>query len=130
MTCLCRHTHSQTALEVEDGQHHAPAVLHPRKNPSRIVQEAEWASALVWMCMDYLVPPPDIRCRGRPARSESLYQLSHPGRLLMSVSRLNHERTCESLHFDRYTLLLHHKTRYKLIPAPQLLPRIRWTDRN
>jgi len=31
------------ALEEEDGQHHAPAVLPPRKNPSRIVQEAEWA---------------------------------------------------------------------------------------
>ena len=41
------------------GQHHAPAVFTPGKDPVRIVQEAGWASEPVWIVAE-ISPPPGI----------------------------------------------------------------------
>ena len=55
------------------GQRNAPAALPPVP----IVQETGWAPALFWTGAENLVPT-GIRSPDRPARSESLYQLSSP----------------------------------------------------
>ena len=57
------------------GQRHAPAASSPGKDPVPIVQEAGWASGLVWTGAGNLAS----RFADRPARSESLYRLSYPG---------------------------------------------------
>ena len=67
------------------GQHHAPGRFIPGKDPIPIVQEAGWASGPVWTNAENLVPPTGIRSPDRPARSESLYRLSYPGRHLFQV---------------------------------------------
>ena len=54
------------------GQRHAPAAFYPVP----IVQEAGWAWP-VWTGAENLVPT-WIRCRDRPARSQSLYRLRYP----------------------------------------------------
>ena len=46
-----------TALEGGEGQHHALAVLYPRKDPVPIVQEAGWAPGPVWTGVENLAPP-------------------------------------------------------------------------
>ena len=38
------------------GQHHAPAAFTPGKDPVPIVQEAGWASELVWIGAENLAP--------------------------------------------------------------------------
>ena len=43
------------------------------------MQEAGWAPGPVWTGAEYLAPT-EIRSPDRPARSESLYRLSYPGR--------------------------------------------------
>jgi hypothetical protein len=58
------------------GQRHAPAAPYPAKDPVPIVQEAGWASRLVWTGPDNL-PPTGIRPPDLPPRSESLYRLSY-----------------------------------------------------
>ena len=58
------------------GQRHAPAALHPGKDPVSIVQEAGWAPGPVWTGAANLVPT-GIRSPDRPARSGSLYRLSY-----------------------------------------------------
>jgi hypothetical protein len=60
------------------GQHHALAAFTPGKDSILIVQEAGWASEPVWIGVENLAPTV-IRCPDRPARSESLYRLRHPG---------------------------------------------------
>jgi len=51
----------------------------PGKDPIPIVQEAEWAQGPVWTGTENLAPT-GIRSLDRPARSQSLYQLSYPAR--------------------------------------------------
>jgi len=59
------------------GQRHAPAALYPPgKEPVSIVQEAGWASGLVWTGAENLAST-GIRSPDRPARSQSLYRLSY-----------------------------------------------------
>ena len=60
------------------GQRHALAALAPGTDPVSIVQEAGWAPGPVWTCEENRTPT-GIRSPDRPARSESLYRLSHPG---------------------------------------------------
>ena len=50
-------------------------------DPVPVVQEAEWAPGPVCSGEINLVPLPGVRSRERPARSESLYSLRHPGPL-------------------------------------------------
>ena len=63
-----------------------PGRFTPGKDPVLIVQEAGWAPGPVWMGAENLART-GIRSSDRPARSESLYRLSYPGRQtgLMSV---------------------------------------------
>ena len=51
--------------------------LTPGKDPVPIVQEAGWASGLVWTGAENIAPT-GIRSPDRPARSESLYRLRYP----------------------------------------------------
>ena len=69
------------------GQHHAPAAFTPRKDPVPIVQEAGLASEPVWIGTENLAPI-GIRSSDLPARSESLYRLSHPGSSRYEVNAL------------------------------------------
>ena len=62
------------------GQHHAPGRFTPGQDPVPIVQEAGRAPGLVWTGAENLAPT-GIRSPDRPARRESLYRLSYPGRL-------------------------------------------------
>jgi hypothetical protein len=50
------------------GQLHAPAALHPGKDPVTIAYEAEWAPGPVWTGAENLVLT-HIRSPDRPARS-------------------------------------------------------------
>ena len=60
----------------------APRAGHftPGKDPVPIVQEAGWAPGPVWTGAENL-DPTGIQSPDRPARSESLYRLSYPGRM-------------------------------------------------
>jgi hypothetical protein len=55
--------------------------LIPGKDPVRIVQEAGWASGLVWTGSENLTPT-GIRSPDHPARRQSLYQLRYPARYM------------------------------------------------
>jgi hypothetical protein len=57
----------------------------PGKEPVPIVQEAGWAPGPVWTGAKNLAPT-GIRCPDRPARSQSLYQLSYPANNFISRS--------------------------------------------
>ena len=59
-----------------------PGRFTPRKDPVTIVQEAGWAPGTVWKVTENLAPPTGIRSPDLPARNESLYGLSYPGRQL------------------------------------------------
>ena len=48
------------------------------KDPVHVVQEAGWATGPVWTGAENFAIT-GIRSPDRPARSESLYRLSHPG---------------------------------------------------
>ena len=61
-------------------QRHATAVLPPRKQPVPIVQEAGWASGLVWTSTENLTPT-RVRAPNRQAHSEFLYWLYYPSPL-------------------------------------------------
>jgi len=58
------------------GQPHAPAASTPGKDPVPIVQEFGWAPVLVWKRGKSR--PHRDSIPERPARSQSLYQLSYP----------------------------------------------------
>ena len=62
-------------MEVDDLSH-APVDLPPGRDPILIEMEAEWASLLVWVCTEGLVPS-GIRSLDRPARSQSLHRLRY-----------------------------------------------------
>ena len=49
----------------------------PGRDPVPIVQEAGWAPGPVWTGAENLAPT-EIRSPGRPARSQSIYQLRYP----------------------------------------------------
>jgi hypothetical protein len=53
--------------------------LTPGKDLAPILQEAVWASGLVWTGAENLAPT-GIRSPDRPARRHSLYRLSYPAR--------------------------------------------------
>jgi hypothetical protein len=57
----------------------------PGKDPVPIVQEAGWAPGPVWTGVENLAPT-GIRSPDRPARSQSLYQLSQPGPLKPDIT--------------------------------------------
>ena len=78
------------------GHHHAPAAFTPGKNPVPIVQEAGWASKPDWIGAENLAPTA-IRSPDLPARSESLYRLSHPGSSPVISSALNEGERSMSL---------------------------------
>jgi hypothetical protein len=63
------------------GQGHVLAALYPGEEPVPIVQEAGWAPGPVWTGAENLAPS-GIRSPDRPARIQSLYQLSYPDLLL------------------------------------------------
>jgi hypothetical protein len=64
-------------LDGVGGQRHASAAFTPGKDPVPIVQEAGWASELVWIGAENLATS-GIRSPDFPARSESLRRLRHP----------------------------------------------------
>ena len=66
-----------TALEGVRGQRHAPAALYPRERPGTHCTEGWLAPGPVWTGAENLTPT-GIRSPDRPARSQSLYQLSYP----------------------------------------------------
>jgi len=49
-----------SALDGVGDQHHAPAALPPGKDRVPIVQEAGWASRLVWRGAENLAPRRDL----------------------------------------------------------------------
>jgi hypothetical protein len=58
-----------SALDGVSGQRHAPAALYPRgKKPVRIVQEAGWATDLVWTQKKFFAWSPF-----RPVCGQTLY---------------------------------------------------------
>ena len=56
-----------------------PSRFSPGKDPVPVVQEAGWAPGPVWTGAGNLAHT-GIRSPDCPARSESLYRLSYPGR--------------------------------------------------
>jgi hypothetical protein len=63
-----------------------PGRFTPGKDPVLIVQEAGWAPGPVWTDAENLALT-GIRSPDRPARSESLYQLSYPGPLIPAIHK-------------------------------------------
>ena len=66
------------------GKLHAPAASTLGKDPVPIVQEAGWTSGPVWPSGNSLLHRDSIP--DRPARSQSLYQLSYPVHILQLYS--------------------------------------------
>ena len=64
--------------------------LYPGKDPVSIVQEAGWAPGSVWTGAENLAPT-GIRSPDRPARSQSLYRLSHPAPVVVEISANNYQ---------------------------------------
>ena len=89
-----------SALEGVWGQRHAPATLTPRKDPVPIVQEAGWASGLIWTGAENLTPT-GIRSPDRPARRQSLYILHYPAHSFPCRVNICSEQNCY------YSKLLH-----------------------
>ena len=61
-----------------------PGRFNPEKDPVLVVQDAGWAPEPVWTGVENLSPT-GIRSPDRPARTESLYPLSHRGPPLKST---------------------------------------------
>jgi hypothetical protein len=57
----------------------------PGKDPVSIVQEAGWATGPVWTDAENLAFT-GIRCPGHPACTQSLYRLSYPAHIFISLS--------------------------------------------
>jgi hypothetical protein len=72
--------HNLSAEEFEGGQCHNLAALPWERDPAPIFQDACWASGPVWTGKDNFTAA-GVGTPDRPARSESLSLLSHPGRL-------------------------------------------------
>ena len=72
-----------------------PGRFTPGKDPIPIVQEAGWAPRPVWTRAENLAPT-GIRSPDRPARSESLYRLRHPGGTERVRTQLQLQCKCSS----------------------------------
>jgi hypothetical protein len=59
------------------GKCHAQPLWSREREAVPIVQEAGWASGPMWTGAENLAPT-GVQTPARPARSESLYRLSHP----------------------------------------------------
>jgi hypothetical protein len=59
-----------------------PPLFTPRKDPLPVVQEAGWAPGTVWTDAKNLVPT-GIRSPKRSARSQSLYRIRYPARVII-----------------------------------------------
>ena len=57
----------------------------PGKDRVPIMYEAGWDTERVWTGEEYLAAP-GIRSSNRPARSESLHQLSYPGPIVPNTA--------------------------------------------
>ena len=57
----------------------------PGKDPVPVIQEAGWAPGPVWTVAENLAPTM-IRSPDRPARSQSLYGLSHPAHKSVNIA--------------------------------------------
>ena len=66
-----------------DGQCYTPAALPWERNPVPIVQEAGWASVLLWTGEENLIPT-RIQSLDRPGLSKLLYRLWCPRHFLVS----------------------------------------------
>ena len=64
--------------------------LYPGKVPVPTAQEAGWASQPVWIGTENIAPT-GTRSPDLPARSESLYRLSHPGSPVCDLVLFNSE---------------------------------------
>jgi len=67
-------------------------VSHPGKDPFPIVQEAGWASGLVWTGAENLAPT-EIRSADHPARRQSLYRLHYSATSSLTSFIRNHPFT-------------------------------------
>jgi len=66
------------ALDGVSGQRHPPAALPPGKTRYPLYTRLGWAPGPAWTDAKKLAPT-GFRSADRPARSESLYRLRHPG---------------------------------------------------
>ena len=81
-------THSQRRWQIGVGcQHHAPAALLPGLTRYPLYRRLGGPQGLVWTGTENLVHT-EIRSPDRPARSQSLYRLSYPGRLSNQLSQI------------------------------------------
>ena len=56
----------------------------PGKDPAPIVQEAGWASELVWIGVENLAPK-GIRSPDRPVRRQSLYRIRYTALIIIYI---------------------------------------------
>ena len=80
-------------MALEGGEWSAARPSHtlpPRKDPVPIAQEARWASGPAWT--GGKSRPTGVQSPDRPARSQSLYQLSYPAHMYVSVNTEIHPR--------------------------------------
>ena len=80
-TSIAVYLHANLGLEGGWWSAQPPGNFTPARDPVPNEQEARCASGTVGMGPEYLAST-GVRTPGRPACSESLYRLSHPGRLL------------------------------------------------
>jgi len=66
-----------------------PRPLYPQERPGTHCTGAGWASRPVWRVVENIAPPTGIRSPDSPARSESLYRLSHAGPVFTTVLTFN-----------------------------------------
>jgi hypothetical protein len=84
-----------------------PRTLYPGKAPVHIVQEAGWVRMPVWTVAENLVPT-GTRSPDRPARSQSLYRLSYPGPIQLTVTKRNWQNIIQEIQqCDCDTLCFH-----------------------
>ena len=100
------------------GQRHAPAALHPGKDPVPIVQKAGWDAGPVWTGAENLAPT-GIRSQDRPARSQSVYRLRY----------LAHNTTCIAGEC-MYGVLVRTTRGHSPVQVPLCLPEIPQVAKN
>jgi hypothetical protein len=83
-----------SALDGVGGQRYAPAVLLPGKTPGTHCIVGWGGPGPVWTGAENLAPT-RIRSPDRPARSESLYRLSYPGRITGNTAGELHQVKCD-----------------------------------
>jgi hypothetical protein len=82
------------------GQRHTPAAFYPGKDPVPIVQEAGWATGLVWTGAENLAPT-GIQSPDYPACSQSLHRLSYLTHTYNKYLKINSHLTenTQNLHY-------------------------------